>query len=277
MLIVNSKRWTNQPPPGAQINFGHPLCKGLTFYTLYNAGGGLQKALLPAGLPETTVGSVPAPNWSSDQGGTSHIWDGNWSSWYERGIWVEPPTNVTCVVRAKRVGSNGQFGSPINKTYKNLTNPFSSYDIEYNPSGSTQDQARVTVATGGTQQAGTNVSLPSTLNEHTIGLSYTSGALNLWFNGHLKQSDNKTGTLTYDTGNTSRLIISGGSSAAATNPFHGRIYYGAVWNRVLTVAEQEWLHIEPYALLVQKKQIKYFIPASPTRTYSYWITLERLS
>lgn len=278
MLILGNKRWPKQPPLGAQINFGHPLAKGLTFYVLNNAGAGLQKALLPLNLPGNSVGSMPSPNWNNSPGGLSQNWNGAWSTWYERGSWVEPSTQVTLVTRARRTGTLTSDARPCEKTFTNNVNPFLSYALDYNPSGAGQDVFQAAVTTGGTVHGGTNVSLSAgaTLSEHTSGMTYDGAHLAAYFNGIRKQNDAVTGSISYDTSSSGRFIVSGVSSASAAGEWIGQVYYAAVWNRALTQSEMEWLHVEPYAMLMPRKQINYF-PGLSSRTYSYYVVLERLS
>jgi hypothetical protein len=277
-VILHPKKWNQQPPEGAQINFGHPLAKGLTFYILFDAGGGVQKALLPANLPGTTVGTVPAPNWKTAPGGLSQNWNGNWSTWYERGVWVEPSTQVTLAMSARRTGTIGSDSRICEKTFTNNVNPFLSYALDFNPSGAGQDTFQSAVTTGGTVHGGTNVVLSAgaLLNKFTAAMTYDGAHQIAWFNGIQKQSDAVTGAISYDTSSTGRFIVSGVSSAAAAAEWVGEAYYVAVWNRALTASEMMWLHAEPYVFLSPKKTIRYNFAPAATRTYSYYITLERL-
>lgn len=273
-IIIHPKRWTNQPPVGAQIDFGHPLAEGLTFYVPFNAAAGIQKALLPAGLPGTTVGSVPAPNWVTTPGGKSHNFNAAWSVWYERGPWVEPANAVTLVTRLRRTGN---ASSPVDKTNNNGSSPFTSYAIEWNPGAAGQDTFRADVTTGGTFHNGATVSgFGSTLNQTTVGISYISGSLKAYANGILKDNTTSvTGSITYDTTTSGRFIVSGASSAGAVAPWNGSIYYAAVWNRILTAAEMEWLHYEPYAMLVPTKRKKFFLPVLG-RAFTFYVSAEKI-
>lgn len=280
-IIFNPKRWTTQPPIGARINFGHPLAVGLTFYALYNAGGGLQKTLLPANLPETAVGSMPSPNWySGPDAGKSHKWDGNWGSYYQRGLWVEPPNAVTCVTRLRRIGNNPSYSVPIIKTWKNVSNPtLWSYGLEYNRAGAGQDVICALISTASTNGGvGTTVTTPTTTtNVHTTGMRYTSGALDIFFNGIKQHTDaGFTGAITYDTGTTSNLIISGAVDNAAGNEWTGDLYYAAVWNRVLSSSEMEWLHAEPYAMMVPQARNRFFMTAAASRAFTYNVAAEKI-
>lgn len=274
-IIIHPKRWTNQPPVGAQIDFGHPLAEGLTFYAPFNAGAGIQKALLPAGLPGNSVGTVPSANWITTPGGKSQNFNGFWSVWFERGSWVEPPNAVSAVTRIRRTGTSS---APLDKTYNNSGSaPFASYAIEWNPGGAGQDTFRADVATGGTLNTGSTVSLGSgfTLNQTTIGMSYISGSLKAYANGINKATDSFSGSISYDTSTTGRFIVSGSSSASAGTPWNGQIYYTAVWNRVLTPSEMEWIHIEPYAMLIPTKRKKFFLGAA-SRAFTFYVAAERI-
>lgn len=259
---------------GAQIDFGHPLAKGLTFYVPFNAAAGIQKALLPAGLPGTTVGSVATPDWVTTPGGKSHNFNAAWSVWYERGVWVEPANAVSVVTRLRRTGN---ASSPVDKTFNNGSSPFTSYAIEWNPSSAGQDTFRADVTTGGTFHGGSTVSgFGSTLNQTTIAMSYISGSLRAYANGIKLADDVVTGSLSYDTSATGRFIISGASAASAVAPWNGSIYYAGVWNRVLTPSEMEWLHVEPYAMLIPTKRRKYFFIGAASRSFTFYVSAEKI-
>ena len=103
---------------------------------------------------------------------------------------------------------------------------------------------------------------------HTSGMSWGPDSfLRLWVNGInvANNSNTASSVLSYDATATGRMIISGSSaSAVGNNNWDGEIYYVAVWNRPLTIPEHEWLHVEPYAMLVpQSPKIRYFLPALP--------------
>jgi len=287
-IFINPKKWTDQPPAGAQINFGHPLARGLTFYILFNTGAGLQHPMLPTNLVPTIVtgGTEPAASWISKQGGKSHTWDGNWGLWYERGAWVEPNW-VTGVCRAQRTsGSETGDASLYRKAYQNAgAPPFVSHGLDWNPGGAGQDVLGAYIADqGGTLHAPTFSSPAGTLaNVHTAGItagpSGGNGLLNLYLNGHQVATQTVVGMtgIQYDTTSTGRLIVSGAESGANVVPIIGNIYYLGIWNRPLQASEMEWLHVEPYAMLVPMRKRTYFFTPPPVRTYSYFITLERLS
>jgi hypothetical protein len=283
MLIFGTKRSSlQQPPVGAQINFGHPLAKGLTAYILFDAAAGLQKALLPLNLPGNQVGTPTAARWKAQGSGTGHNFDGNWGMWWERGLWFEPPTNLSVVCRKRRTGTIANQDTRVSfKTFGNTgSSPFLSYGLNNNPSASAgQDNVSFDIATASTFHLGTpfNAGTGATLQEHTHAGTYTSGSSKLFYNGIQRANDNFTGALTYDTSSTGRFLWSTNSALSLTVPYPGIVYWTGVWNRVLTPGEMEWLHQEPYALLVPKKTISYFPGPAPVRNYSYWVVLERLS
>jgi hypothetical protein len=166
------------------------------------------------------------------------------------------------------------------KTANNAgSSPFWSYGLEYNRAAAGQDVVCALISTSGTAGGvGTTVNLGAgvTLNTHTLGMRYTSGALDLFYNGIKKQTDVFSGTITYDTSNTGRFLHSGASSAAAGNEFVGQIFYTAIWNRVVSSSEMEWLSVEPYAMLIPTKRKKFFLPL-PSRAFTFYVTAEKIA
>ena len=286
MLILGNKRWTNQPPLGVGINFGHPLAKGLTFYTVFNAGAGVQKTLLPSNLPGTVVtgGTKPGKSWLSLDGSQSQNWDGNWGVWYERGTWVEPNwMSVVCFARKSTSNVTGD-ASLYRKAYQNAGSaPFVSHGINWNPGGAGQGVVGGYIADqGGTLHSptfnpGVSLALPH-MYGLSVGPSGSDGVIKQYFDGIKKTSTTVTGMtgIKYDTTSTGRLILSGAAATSNTVPIIGWVYSLGIWNRQLTDAEMEWLNMEPYAMLSPRRRINYFTPVI-TRQYSYWVVLERLS
>jgi hypothetical protein len=280
-VILHPKRWTNQPPAGAQINFGHPLARGMTAYILCNAAAGLQRALLPLNLPGNQIGTPSAARWKAEGTGTGHNFDGNWGMWWERGLWFEPPTNLSVVCRKRRTGTIANQDTRVSfKTFGNTgSSPFISYGLNNNPSSSAgQDNISFDIATGGAFHLGTvyNAGSGATQQEHTHAGTYTSGSLKLFYNGIQRANDNFNGSLSYDTTSTGRFLWSSNSALSLTVPYPGILYWTGVWNRVLTPSEMEWLHIEPYAMLVPQVQKKYFIPLVTARAFTYNVAAEKI-
>jgi hypothetical protein len=285
MAIVHQpKYWTDQPPAGVQIDFGHPLARGLTFYTLFNAGAGLQRALLPAALPATVVtgGTEPNQSWISADAARSHRWEGNWGIWYERGVWVEPNW-VSAVCRAKQTGTEGGDASIYRKAYQNAANPpFVSHGINWNPASAGQQVVGAYVADqGGTLHAPNFTATPSLKNAHTYGLSVgpsgADGVAKIYLDGIVGVSSTITGMtgIKYDTTSTGRLIVSGAESTANVVPILGNVYYLGIWNRPLNASEMQWLSIEPYSFLVPQKRKKFFLPAAG-RAFTFNVAAEKI-
>ena len=72
MIAFRPKRWSEKPPVGTQINWGHPLAAGLVGAWLVNENGGktLRDLVTPAGV----LNEAPRPNpptWSSSTGAGS--------------------------------------------------------------------------------------------------------------------------------------------------------------------------------------------------------------
>jgi hypothetical protein len=270
-FFISPKRWHFQPPLGAQINFGHPLAAGLTFYIVFNQGGGFQKALLPLNLSgNLSSGSNPAPSWNAGPGGFSRNFAPagvpTVSDWYERGPWVEPSTKMTALGRVRRIGAGSGKLQPFVKTFNNATSsPFISWNpAELNSLGGGNDTISSAIATAGTLHSGSVATLAAgtTAKEFTGGMTYDGANLVTWVNGRSVISTGVSGTISYDATSTGRLIFAGANGAGAGN-WPGNIFWFGVWNKALNANSIAWLHAEPYALLVPTKRTKYFIPNPP--------------
>lgn len=275
--IIFPNRWTTQPPIGARINLGHPLANGLIFYAVFNAGGGDAKTLLPENFAATLL-SGATPNWVAGADGSSINWNGTPSAWYERGSWAEP-AYLTALYRGRRTGTLPTYARAFGKTANNGGSlPYISYGLEFNSAGAGQDQviADLAVSASSLRQTGAYTMSPGSAQVHTAGLSWDpSGNLRLWINGlNATTSSFAAAPAYYDATATGRMIISGSSAVTPANQWNGDIYYLAVWNRVLNGAEHEWLHAEPYAMLLpQSPRLSYFIPAPASSGCSQRIAL----
>lgn len=277
-IIINPRRWTVQPPPGTQINSGHPLAVGLTFYVVMNQQGGLPVALRPF-IRGTALGTKPTNAYRAAPGGSAAIFSSVfWGIWFERGPWVEPAGSFTVVSRMRRTGAIPSGGAnPINKNFNNAGSaPFLSYAFAMNNANAGQDNIQSFIGTTGTGFfGGTNLNLGTgfTLNPHTVGMqvNYLAATpqLRTFANGLLLDtSTGFTGGISYDTSANGRFGISTNSSATAGGQYTGDIYFAGVWNRLLTGNEMKWLHAEPYAMLVPPRRVRYFIPAPATIPFS---------
>jgi hypothetical protein len=266
-IIIRPGRWNIQPSPGSQINFGHPLVNGLTFYVLFNAGGGLQHALLPFNLPGVAETAVVAPTWNVGPGGYSRNFaaGSGLTDFYERGLWNEPPNVITAFGRFRRTANSPNTAVTVRKAWKNTAGgaPFLSWDlINTNVGNAGQDMVQTQIATGGgaSLTTGNTISLPAgtTAKEFTGGLTYDNAHLKLWVNGINQDSVAATGAITYDQTATGRLIICGISSVSYAAGFLGQVYWVGVWNRVMDSGEIEALHREPYSFFTPRVYRKFF-------------------
>lgn len=269
-ILIHPRLWHRQPPIGAQINLGHPLSRGLQFYLLYSQGGGVPLPMLPHNLKPTlaTPGSLPSPAWKNAPGGTSLNHNSGFSYWFERGSYCEPNW-VTVVSRARRTGTLSVSAQLLCKTFNdNGSAPFISYCLSHNDGTSNSDQFTAhfadqsnTIRSGGSITPGAN----SLLNVYTAGMTLgpngSSADLKTYFNGILKDTTNFAGTsgIGYQATAQGRLIAGGASGASTVSPWLGEIYFSAVYGRPLQAVEMEWLHAEPYAMLVPMIRRRYVI------------------
>src|SRR2546421_50667 len=75
-ILIQPKSWLMKPPVGTQINFGHPLAKGLVGCWLFNEFGG---KLVSNGLFRNhgTLSGATLPSWSTGPTGPALTFDGS--------------------------------------------------------------------------------------------------------------------------------------------------------------------------------------------------------
>lgn len=283
-IIIHPKKWNIQPPAGAQIDFGHPLAAGLTFYVLPVYGGTNFQALLPKSLGSNTVGTVPTPATKTSTGGITPNLTANWSLYYTRGKWVEPNW-ITIAGRARKTGTVAQDSSFFRKAFNNGTSsPFASYGLSWNSSNVGQDSSTgfFTDQTNTIHQMAVFSAASGALsNIHdyamTVGPSGGNGFGQYFFDGIQRESLTVTGMtgIGYDTTSTGNYLLSGNDAAANGAPITGEIYWNGVWNRPLSVSEIQWLHVEPYALLIPTKRKKFFLPLA-SRAFTFYVAAEKI-
>lgn len=243
MAIQNfPKRWLNRPPIGAQVNFGHPLAKGLIGCWLLNEGAGSTTGdLVSHGLATIQAASTP---WRTSQLGTTLFVTEtpahNWAKQTARAVvfpfslvvihTINGLTNLnTCSPFAHGDGATNTNGWDMNYT------PANPAVLQYNAFGA-----------GNVTFSNLSISVADTYYFSALTLDKNSGTVTGYL-GKLGQTlTSQTGTSAamgtaateYEIGNFNEVQQWDGDIAT--------IYY---WNRLLSAGELNWLNIEPWALV----------------------------
>jgi hypothetical protein len=263
-----------KPPLGSQINWSHPLSKGLVGCWLFNEGGGLKVKDL-TGLHDGTRTTGATFYWSqSPQGSILSQQGGDAGQYVLCGtrndlLLYNKPCSIVALVQANSAGDNNQ-GCIISKQTSSgatvslnvgVTSTFyfwvkgtTSLNVRASnnalPFGTTQPLRQIAATWDGSVTA-TNVHL-YVQGKETTYQTQTDGA-----------------TLT---DNSNRQIGLFNYSSGVGAGLRGKIGYVYVYNRALSPQEIKSLYIEPYCFIERPKTwtttaieqlIKFFIGVSP--------------
>lgn len=235
-----------KPPPGAQVDWGHPLSRGLAECWLFNAQGRPVPLIGGQGRAGTYPSSAPA---SVNEGGLRTNGNGQ----HVR-VTIRPQTSrqatVICLAGVTSLAGNyaafwhDRNGRPIGL---NTTQPAGTlamtfddgqWDVTTGPTIPTDGIARLHYASVrvGMSHFGVGGNVVSRVPS-TVPNSNTWGGAPTGTNGYIATDSNDT---------TNRRI-------------EGTYHLIAVWNRYMNLNELAWLNAEPYGFLA---------PPRPRRLYS---------
>jgi hypothetical protein len=237
-----------------QINWSHPLAQGLVFYG-YDTGTGVILDLASQNnQSQSTLGTVD-PN-STSAFGSGINYGGSGTRYFNSGAAIQNLTsgNLSCACAFIKTGTVGSFSRPFGRTANNGgSNPFANYAFDINAAGGGQNHIQVdfnlqtnAVTVGSIVFPGDNlftsaVGTFSWSGSQTTAWIYVNGGSNSTSLTDVRQLTSLT---TNDA-----IIFSGQSAASSQDQFVGFVYYGAVWNRTLSIEEVGQLHIDPYCFL----------------------------
>lgn len=256
--LIRPKLWgRKKPPASAQINWSHPLSRGLSFYFPLTEGGGQPRNLV---RPTPTNGAQGVVNWGADglylpsSGATANPP----FTWAAAG-WNTPAEPITWFVECMALGTQASYAAPLCKTHNNNTgSPFIDYAINYN---ATSGKTAVATQCNGTY---TEVDFTAVASGRRVQIAGTYNNVNVvaYVNGISVASASGSGPIGYDTSATGDLILGDQQGTGSHNRFIGVIYQAALWHRALTPDELQWLAAEPYIMLQ---------PQAPAQRY--WVSV----
>lgn len=267
-----STRGQFKPPGVPRINWQHPLAQGLQFYA-FDTGGVYRE--LVKGRPATLLGTRPGAALSAYGYATKWTTAGGSYTWTADTTISTAQTGGSfswacgCVKDSgATLGSNAR---PFGRTAENGSlQPFANWDFEFNNTGlgsGTQTSVNANIDTAGSVQAIGAANWPGVAAGAFCSLLGTMSAVtaNALFYGQGQQVLGPQPITAASDNTNANIIVSGSSSAAASNQFGGWVYYGAFWSRTLGPAEALQLHTNPYQFLIFPQdevmsQISIFIP-----------------
>lgn len=240
-------RWIQKPPLGAQINWAHPLAKGLVGYWLFNEGGGDKAADLGRYGYDGTLVNVAFPptstsGWGTGRDGPTIVFNGT-NAYVNIGqpSYTASPTQISVSLW---LNTNTLTGGSENLRYaisrewidKGWMIRLSTADDKiywYHRAGG----AWPNVATSNAIVADTWYHIVTTLDTVT-------GTIKIYVNGQLDNTAGGGSTIT-----TAAVDVLIGSSALQTSrAWSGMLSDVRIYNRVLTAQEIVQLYVGPYAM-----------------------------
>ena len=235
-VSIIRKYWKNQKPPvGFQINWSHPLARGLVGCWLFNEGGGNKVYDLAKNNHGTLINR---PLWWTGRNGYALKFDGvndyvdagsgaslNITDAITVSAWIKPFSTHDGGVIEKTIGGT------VNKQYLMFV------------SGSELLNFRVMKAAG-IYDARSASYPPLNTWTHIVG-RYDGSEVSVWVNG-IKQITTVAAAAPIDSGSGATLI---GMLGSSIYPFNGLIDEVRVYNRALSSSEIKQLYQDPYCFI----------------------------
>lgn len=253
-ILTYRKGWSNKPPVGAQLNWGHPLTRGLVAAYLYNEGAGLtinDLLLRNPGVMSNTPSSGQGGAWQNIPGspavaGTS----GNFRNNFPGGpvtllnIYGQP-TALSIVGQFYARSDQGHF-NPIVDWGTSGGNGVVQLQFDFNNIGSGIDGAQAIPGDARFVTYGTDGQFQQQ-NVHVVFVDDPGGTvgpagLSLYFNGILVGFTALTAPIDWVDSLPSPNIFMGHST-------NGNIGQVLLYTRALTAGEAQMLYVDPYCIV----------------------------
>jgi hypothetical protein len=233
---------TSKPPPGATIDWGHPLARGLVGCWLFNEGSGIRVTNIASGVSGTLqAGGVPS---------SVPLFQG------DLGVIVDPTISAQGISLStgKTVAGAAQWSYAVDVKHHSLANAYaviiatratsgtnSGYVLYSNTAGGATGRLEQWVYSGG-WNAFVSGTRPLEQWEKYAG-TYDGAVHTLYRGGRFANSAAAT---SYTPG----TALSVGCYTDGNNGINANIRYAHVWNRALTPNEVSWLAAEPYCMIL---------------------------
>ena len=260
------------PPPKPigvpALNLDDPMTRGLVFYGLDTGNGNIvdlvgHRAAIYSSQPAPTVSPFgQALKWNN-VGSVSFASD-------PRIRGAQTSLNFSFATAWYQTTNSGSFQNIFSRRANNGGSPYANWDIEFDIGGGTNTVIAQVLDNGGHTSMPTwsghavNVfeSLVGVVSSATSGAFYAQGAL-VGTQAFTNVQDNDTGDQIY-------------FGKSFDNTPYAFIYYGGLWNRVLTPSEILRLHVHPWCMLnfPKRRLIERFDlqpPAASGQIFMEWL------
>jgi hypothetical protein len=256
--LIKPQSWgQTRPPIGSQIDWGHPLARGLAVCVPCNEKAGLPLEMV------TRQRFTPSGNaWWANVGPTTSV-AGIWRLSYPSGGPIESKkitTEASILWRGRKIADElGSYGYYFGISYNNfVADPYNVIALDVN----NNDASGVRVVTNGgsgvlIDQCRDTTPLPFHVPLQMLG-TVRNGSQKLWVRSASQPADAQTQTMTSILTHANDGVAIGTHGGDNNRTSGGAMEAGYVWNRVLTPDEVAWLYAEPYA---------FFTPPTPKTMY----------
>jgi hypothetical protein len=238
---------SSKPPIGSQVNWGHPLARGLSYCAPLNEGGGHATDLVSGNYGGGAVG------WTTSVAGRGTAGSGYGSTAPTVG---NPPFTVAALVVVYGVPSSGYSNLIANVNFVSGSNN-QGFDLQMQPTTDTWSgvawKVFANTVNENNQVIANDPSPPLGVPLLYVG-TYDGAAGSLYRNGRLIGS----ASASYLT--PANPLVYGGDVPAASAVTH----FGYVWNRILTLGEMARLLVEPFGMLQPASQAQRLWLAAPS-------------
>ncbi len=242
-----------KPLLGRQINWAHPLAKGLVACWVFNEGSG--NKVYDIASHRYDLDFVNGPVWSPGENGHSVLFDDGDSEYLGRGDglgFTDWPITISCWFNSD---------AALNQSLMTIGDLDASNDIELrlrDPADSDiiiyiEDQG------GGLEFAGTSSNWSLNTLHHACGVIESDVKRSVYLDAGNKGTD--IDNIGWPTGVDNTTIGATRYASTISQHMSGRIDLPMVWNRALTDDEVEWIYREPYAMFQQNRVRWFSIPA----------------
>ena len=250
MIVFRTKRWTEQPPVGAQINWGHPLTVGLLGLFLLDEQGGLPQPFISSSFGPSTPGGTPT--WKVNEGGSCRAYSA--TSDYDQSVnQVQLPNDRATVAMIRRktdttLRAASHFGTAGSGNRLQCHCPYSDGVVYWDHGGDSGASLNRLSWSGYTV---------STVVERWVFTAGPSG-MGIYLKGSLVASSGTA--ITAASLGIDSLII---NQWDAVNPGDlAEVSFLGWWDAQWTPTMVAQWYAEPYALLLsQNPRIRYFFPS----------------
>lgn len=252
-LYAGGNRWTSKPPIGAQVDWSHPLAKGLVGCFLMNEGGGrIVNDLSNRGITGNNVSAT----WSLGKRGSELKFVATSSQYVEftKNISkLDALTNGSVIIYATpaslHIGTIFSLANSLGAFYWGLF-------VRVSAGGFVEVLVRKDDVTWGIIQDTDNVVYSANkpiqiviTQDSVLYKCYVNAVQQAMSNAYASTSTALGAWFNYPTGINNRLRFGYASDSTPDNPFNGKIEYIYNYNRALSPQEIQQLYIDPYCFI----------------------------